>query len=231
MNQDNFGSLIKNIRKKHNLTQKDLAEKYNVTYQAVSKWENGKNMPDTYLIKKISEDFNISLENIFEGKINSKKRYKKVFFISLGIIIIIIITVVFLLMKNNDFEFKTLSSDCKDFSISGSISYNDNKSSIYITNIKYCGDDNNKEYEKIECILYESNEEIDKKISSYIYNETKITLTDFLNKVTLSIDDYKNNCKKYSDDTLFLSINAFNGKEITSFKIPLSLDDSCQKLN
>ena len=34
------------LRKKNNLTQKQLADKYNVTYQAVSKWENGKNMPD-----------------------------------------------------------------------------------------------------------------------------------------------------------------------------------------
>ena len=42
MDQNEFGKLIKEIRKKNNLTQKDLADKYNVTYQAVSKWENGK---------------------------------------------------------------------------------------------------------------------------------------------------------------------------------------------
>lgn len=41
MNQEKFGKLIKDIRKKNNLTQKQLAAKYNVTYQAVSKWENG----------------------------------------------------------------------------------------------------------------------------------------------------------------------------------------------
>lgn len=41
MNQEKLGKFIKDIRKKHNLTQKQLADKYNVTYQAVSKWENG----------------------------------------------------------------------------------------------------------------------------------------------------------------------------------------------
>lgn len=46
MDQEKFGKFIKQIRKDHNLTQKQLAEKYNVTYQAVSKWETGKNMPD-----------------------------------------------------------------------------------------------------------------------------------------------------------------------------------------
>ena len=41
MDQEKIGKFIKEIRKKNKLTQKDLADKYNVTYQAVSKWENG----------------------------------------------------------------------------------------------------------------------------------------------------------------------------------------------
>ena len=61
MNQEKFGKFIKEIRKKNNLTQKQLADKYNVTYQAVSKWENGRNMPDTTLIKQMSNDFDIRL--------------------------------------------------------------------------------------------------------------------------------------------------------------------------
>ena len=38
MNQEEFGKIIKKIRKDNNLTQQQLANKYNVTYQAVSKW-------------------------------------------------------------------------------------------------------------------------------------------------------------------------------------------------
>ena len=41
MEEEHIGKWIKEIRKKNHLTQKDLAEKYHVTYQAVSKWENG----------------------------------------------------------------------------------------------------------------------------------------------------------------------------------------------
>ena len=59
MDQEKFGKFIKEIRKNNNLTQKQLADKYGVTYQAVSKWENGKNMPDIMLIKQMSKDFNI----------------------------------------------------------------------------------------------------------------------------------------------------------------------------
>ena len=45
MNQEKFGKLIKSIRKEHNLTQKELADKLGVTFQAVSKWETGLSFP------------------------------------------------------------------------------------------------------------------------------------------------------------------------------------------
>ena len=64
MNQEKIGKLIKEIRKQNNLTQKEFADKYGVTYQAVSKWETGKNIPDISLIKEISRDFNINIEDI-----------------------------------------------------------------------------------------------------------------------------------------------------------------------
>lgn len=41
MNQEKIGKLIKKIRQDNNLTQQELAKKYGITYQAVSKWENG----------------------------------------------------------------------------------------------------------------------------------------------------------------------------------------------
>ena len=46
MDQERIGKTIKELRTKNNLSQKEFADKYNVTYQAVSKWENGKNIPD-----------------------------------------------------------------------------------------------------------------------------------------------------------------------------------------
>lgn len=232
MNQENFGKFIKEIRKKHNLTQKQLADKYNVTYQAVSKWENGKNMPDTLLIKQMSKDFNISLEDMFDGKTTKKKNKTKYLFITIIIVAIILLITTFILIlnKKSDFEFKTLTSTCENFKVSGSISYNDKKSSIYITNIQYCGTHEEK-YNEIECILYESNNDIDRKISATSYKkEEAITLEEFLNNITLSIDDYQKTCKEYNEDSLFLAINAKDkNNEITSYKISLSLEQPCTK--
>ena len=62
MSQEDFGKLIKRIRQENNLTQKDLAEKYNVTYQAVSTWENGKNLPSVRYAAYLAAYYNVSLD-------------------------------------------------------------------------------------------------------------------------------------------------------------------------
>ena len=67
MDTEKVGKLIKQIRKNNHLTQKDLALKYNITYQAVSKWENGKNIPDISLLKQICDDFNIDINSLLTG--------------------------------------------------------------------------------------------------------------------------------------------------------------------
>lgn len=227
MNQEKFGQFIKDTRKKNNLTQKDLALKYNISYQAVSKWENGKNMPDISLIKQMAEDFNVSIDEMIDGKIKTKpnKYFKVVLIITLFLALILII---FLITKNNTFSFKTISTTCEEFNISGSLSYNSSKTAIYISNIKYCGGDNNIEYKKIECTLYEKSNDTNRKITSKIYEGKSKKLEDFLQTVELSIDDYSKTCKEYSENSLFLEINATDENDrITTYKIPLKLKESC----
>lgn len=228
MNQEKIGTFIKDLRKKNNLTQQAIADKYNVTYQAVSKWENGKNMPDISLLKQMSKDFNVSLEELFDGEIKKKSNKKYIIVGVIGIILILIISFLIINKNNGDFSFKTISSTCENFNISGSIAYNDKKSSIYITNIKYCGGDDTKEYEKIECTLYESHGDVEKKISSYKYNDNKkIKLEKFLEDVTFTVDGYKKICDEHSENDLYLLINASDSsKNITTYKVPLKLD-SC----
>lgn len=228
MDQEKIGKFIKDLRIKNNLTQKEFADKYNVTYQAVSKWENGKNMPDLSLLKEICKDFDVSLDDLFNGEKSVKKSYKK--YVIIGIICIVI--VLFLVIKNNnngDFNFKTITSSCDAFNISGSIAYNDKKSAIYITNIKYCGGDDTKEYEIIECTLYESHEDIEKKISSYKYDgDKKVKLEKFLEDVTFKVDGYKKTCDEHN--SLYLLINATDdSKNITTYKVPLETQSICAK--
>lgn len=226
MNQEKIGNLIREIRKKNNLTQKEFADKYGITYQAVSKWENGKNIPDISLLKEISKDFNIDINDILEGEYKKKKN-KKIYVIV--VILILIVFTFFLINKEGNFSFKTLSSTCTDFNIKGSIAYNNKKSSIYISDIDYCGNMEDDEYRKIDCILYENNEGKETEISKYTYDKDEsIKLDNFLKTLNFKIDDYKQTCKKYTKNSLYLKIKAIgvNGKNRT-YKIPLSLNDNC----
>ena len=225
MNQEKIGNLIKKIRKNNNLTQKQLADKYGVTYQAVSKWENGKNIPDISLIKQMSKDFNIEIEDILEGKVNQKKNRKIIIII---IVLLLLISIIFLIMKEDNFSFSTLSSQCANYNITGSIAYNNTKSSIYISDINYCGKEENIKYKKIECSLYEKDKNKEVVISKNIYDKEPIELSDYLKKLNFKIDDYKRTCKKYNKNSLFIKIKTteISGK-IKNQTIKLSLDDKC----
>ena len=228
MDQKKFGEFIKDLRKKHNLTQKDLADKYNVTYQAVSKWENGINLPDISLIKKMCEDYNIDINTLLDVKNNKKNN--KYLYIIIGIILLLG-ALIFLLTRNNDFKFKTLSTSCSEFKISGSISYNKNKSAIYISNIDYCGGNDEEIYKEITCTLYEKEKDTSKVISVCDYENNKnISLEDYLKGVSISVDNYVKSCKEYTENTLYLEIAALNkDNKSISYRIPVNLNDTCKK--
>ena len=74
MEPQKIGEMILKIRKENHLTQQELANKLGVTYQAVSKWENGKNMPDLTILKHLCEEFNIDLNDFLSGKQKSSKK-------------------------------------------------------------------------------------------------------------------------------------------------------------
>lgn len=228
MDQEKIGKFIRELRKNNNLTQADLALKYGVTYQAVSKWENGKNIPDISIIKQMSKDFNINIDDILDGE-NKKNNTNHKYYIP--VIIVLVLTLVtligFMFFHKEKFEFKTLSAACKNFTISGSIAYNKDKSSIYISNVKYCGGDDNNTYDSIECILYDSHDEVTTKISEY-KKEDNVTLEEYLHEVEFVIDDYESNCSNYTDNHIYIEILASKDGKTTTYKIPLTLA-SCNK--
>jgi len=61
-----YGSLIAKLRKKNNLTQAQLGEKLNISYQAVSKWENNLSEPDLVTVEKLADIFNITVSEFFD---------------------------------------------------------------------------------------------------------------------------------------------------------------------
>lgn len=231
MDQDKIGKLIKEIRTKNNLTQKEFADKYGVTYQAVSKWENAKNMPDVSLLRQICIDFDINMDELFGRKYKKNNNKKYIIIVSVIFIIVLMIIGYYKHLNHDNFEFKTLTSDCSNFNITGSIAYNNSKSSIYISSVNYCGGNDNKLYTSIDCTLYEVSNNIELKLDTYSYSDKiEISLEEFLKNVTFNIDSYSKVCSEYNKDNLYLLINAKDiNNEVTSYKVPLLLNDNCSK--
>ena len=65
MNDYRFGNFICKLRTEKGLSQSELGEMLGVTNKAVSKWENGSAKPNTSLIPKIAEIFEITVEELF----------------------------------------------------------------------------------------------------------------------------------------------------------------------
>lgn len=63
-----FGQRLKEIRKRNGLTQDAMAERLHVTRQAVSNWENNRNLPDLAMILQIAEAFSLSLDELILGE-------------------------------------------------------------------------------------------------------------------------------------------------------------------
>lgn len=223
---DKVGKFIKKLRKDNNLTQKELADKYGVTYQAVSKWENGINLPEVSLIRQMSKDFNISVEDILDGEVNTKKKNR---LIIIPIILVVLSLTIFLILKftNNSFNFKTISSTCEEFVIEGSIAYDNNNSSIYISKINYCAEADKIVYDTIECKLYEKYNNVSTLISN-CKSEKDVTLKDYLDEIKINTDKYSKSCKSYTDESLYLEISATDKEnKVTTYKVPLKLENNC----
>ena len=78
MDQIKIGKFISECRKKENLTQAQLAEKLNITDRAVSKWENGKAMPDSSIMLDLCSFLNISVNELLRGEeINMENNNKQ----------------------------------------------------------------------------------------------------------------------------------------------------------
>ncbi len=62
-----IGQYIQNLRKAAGLTQKELAEKLNLSFQAVSKWENGDSLPDTGVLLDLCDILNTTADKLLNG--------------------------------------------------------------------------------------------------------------------------------------------------------------------
>ena len=67
---EEFSKFFATQRKINNYSLTDLADKLNISYQTISKWEKQESLPNIYTLKECSELFHISLVELYYGKIS-----------------------------------------------------------------------------------------------------------------------------------------------------------------
>ena len=77
MDQEKIGRFIAEMRKQHNMTQREFADALGISDKTVSKWECGNGMPDLSLMQPICEILEINLNELFSGERLTDADYKK----------------------------------------------------------------------------------------------------------------------------------------------------------
>lgn len=78
MNQEKIGKFILKLRKEKNMTQSELASRINVTDRAVSKWENGRGMPELSLMKPLCNELGITINELLNGDRITDETYQEI---------------------------------------------------------------------------------------------------------------------------------------------------------
>ena len=76
MDTNATGRFIADLRRQKGYTQKQLAEKLMVTDKAISRWETGKGLPDTSLLKPLGDILGVSVSELLSGKIIEDEKMK-----------------------------------------------------------------------------------------------------------------------------------------------------------
>lgn len=143
MDNTKIGLFIKKLRKEKNLTQKELADKLNITDRAISKWERGLGCPDISLLEQLAIALDVTILEILKGeklnnnnlnekdliesmnlsKNNTLNNIKKItnyitfFIISLLSLFIIITNIKSIIFANKTFDFSNYYTKDKDYYI------------------------------------------------------------------------------------------------------------------
>ena len=72
------GEQILALRKSKNLTQQELGERLNISFQAISKWERGEALPDTSLLPDLAQVLETTVDNLLMDGLRSAKFQRRV---------------------------------------------------------------------------------------------------------------------------------------------------------
>ena len=238
------GQLIEKYRKEKKLTQVELAEKLGVSKSAISKWENGNNLPDITLLEPLSEILGIDKLLLFtseyEAKEESNEKTKQVKKKDIFKIITISILFIFSIAFTNYISYKSYKhklsilesqetsvyrfySTDEEYYVNGYIIFQNGESTILFEQLKYQKKNERSIKDKIKSI----------EISMLVDNQKVITRyreveNDDINKslYQLITDNNKDKHVKIKEKELkdiFLRISIIKDKNVATKDIKLEI--------
>ena len=237
MDQEKIGQYIKKIRLDHNLSQQAFAEKLGVTFQAVSKWERGKNLPDMTILKEISNEFNVDIDEIINcGTKNKKKKSNKKYVYLILILVVIVFTLLFVYFNNKDkdndnqnsYEVNDIISTNSDFSVTGTVVKANNRTTLIINKVIYIGKEDKSIYKEINCVVYEEIDMTKTEINSCDAGNN-LSLSDYLDNIKIKVDHESDNCPMFTESKLVIEIRAIDNEDRNiTYNIPIIInEDDC----
>ena len=76
MDQEKIGKFIKQKRREKELTQEELASNLRVSSKTISKWENGRSLPDYSLLLDLCKELDMSINELLSGEEIKKENYQ-----------------------------------------------------------------------------------------------------------------------------------------------------------
>jgi DNA-binding XRE family transcriptional regulator len=108
MKENNIPNLLINLRKEKGFTQSDLADKLDISFQAVSKWERGENLPDAYTLLALAKIYGITVDEILNGKLIERKKKSRLsrrlinIIMTIGVALLMISPIPYLIRTSDD---------------------------------------------------------------------------------------------------------------------------------
>lgn len=210
------GKFIKELRKAHNMKQDELGKKLFISRKSVSKWETGRACPSVDMMKRLSNVFGVSVNDLMAGEFISKteqedsehkfvsiKKFKVIGIFSVAVILFLAFGL-YEMYKNSSLSFKVYYEDENFFIDDGILVLDKQDSYLSFGQMKSYVD--SIDISDLKCFLYLMDGNIIKELMTIKLNKTNRLLEDVRNEIMNHLDG--NEIKD-----LYVKVFYFNEKE------------------
>lgn len=77
IDQQKIGGFLRDLRKEKGMTQEEIAEKFGVSSKSVSRWENGRTLPDLAILVELADYYEVDIKELIDGERKSETMEKE----------------------------------------------------------------------------------------------------------------------------------------------------------